>query len=119
MDPTGPWRLELEVPDHRMGHVLRAAEAVESGTLDVDYVPATAVELTLPGTLPREAIGTRSNQSAESGMIVEAFADINPDDLPQRHIGANVTARIVCGRRSLGYVLFGDVVEFLQRQLWW
>ncbi len=27
--------------------------------------------------------------------------------------------RIACGRRSLGYVLFGDVIEFVQRRFWW
>jgi hypothetical protein len=29
-----------------------------------------------------------------------------------------VTAKINCGKKSLGYVLFGDVIEFLQRKLW-
>lgn len=119
MNDAGPWRLELEVPDDRMGHVLRAAAESDSGDLSVEYVPATAVELTLPATIRRESIATRSNQSADSGTVVEAFADIDPNDLPQRHIGADVTARIDCGRRSLGYVLFGDVVEFLQRHIWW
>jgi multidrug efflux pump subunit AcrA (membrane-fusion protein) len=119
MNDAGPWRLELEVPDDRMGHVLRAAAESDSGDLSVEYVPATAVELTLPATIRRESIATRSNQSAETGTIVEAFADIDPNDLPQRHIGADVTARIDCGQRSLGYVLFGDVVEFLQRHIWW
>ena len=119
MDDTGPWRLELEVPDDRIGHVLRAADTSETGQLSIGYVPATAVELTLDGTIERDAIATRSNQSMEAGTIVEVFADIDPNDLPQRHIGADVTARVDCGKRSLGYVLFGDVIEFVQRELWW
>jgi hypothetical protein len=56
--------------------------------------------------------------SEEQGTIVEVFAGIDPDELPQRRIGAEVTAKINCGRRSLGYALFGDVIEFLQRKLW-
>jgi multidrug efflux pump subunit AcrA (membrane-fusion protein) len=116
MDETGPWRLELEVPEYRMGHLLRALNAADSKTLPVEYVPATAVEQTFAATLT--SVGSRSNVSEEQGTIVEVFAGIDPDELPQRRIGAEVTAKINCGRRSLGYALFGDVIEFLQRKLW-
>ena len=116
MDETGPWRLELEVPEYRMGHLLRALERSENRTLPVDYVAATAVEQTFSATL--QSIGSRSNISEEQGTVVEVFADIDADELPQRRIGAEVTAKINCGRKSLGYVLFGDVIEFLQRKLW-
>ena len=75
--------------------------------------------MTLSGTIHRDAIATRSNPSGEGETVVEVFAHIDPNDLPQRHVGADVTARINCGTRSLGYVVFGDVIEFLQRQLWW
>ena len=64
-------------------------------------------------------IGSRSNESQEEGTVVEAFVDIDPNDLPGRRIGADVTAKIHCGRKSLGYVLFGDVLEFIQRKVWW
>lgn len=119
MNDHGPWRLELEVPDHRMGHVLRAIEQSESGQLNASYVPATAVEMTLQGIVHRDLIATRSNRSAQAETVVEVFASIDPVDLPQRHIGADVTARIDCGQQSLGYVLFGDVIEFVQRKVWW
>ena len=33
-------------------------------------------------------------------------------------IGADVRAKINCGKQMLGYVLFGDVVEFIQNRLW-
>jgi hypothetical protein len=32
-------------------------------------------------------------------------------------IGAEVRAKISCSDRSLGYVLFGDVIEFIQKRL--
>jgi len=65
-------------------------------------------------------IGTRTNESQKEGStIVELYVDINPNDLPARHIGAEVTAKIHCGKRSLGYVLFGDVWEFIIRKVWW
>jgi hypothetical protein len=117
MDDRGDWRLELDVPDYRMGHVLRALAAEESDVLPVDYVPATDPRRELQGTLTE--IATRSSESEASGAVVRVFAAIDPDDLPGRRIGAEVDARIRCGERSLFYCLFGDVVEFLQRRLWW
>ncbi len=117
MDDTGPWRLELEVSEYRMGHLLTALEQSTDGTLPVEYVPATAVEKTYAATLTE--VASRSNHSQEAGTIVEAYARLNPDDLPHRRIGAEVTAKIECGQKSLGYVLFGDLVEFLRRKLWW
>ncbi|HVJ84365.1 MAG TPA: efflux RND transporter periplasmic adaptor subunit, partial [Caulifigura sp.] len=119
MDETGDWRLELDVPEHRMGHLLRAMKASPDHVLPLEYVPATAVETTLAGKVRASEIATRANQSQDEGAIVEVYADINPEDLPGRRIGAEVTAKVDCGKRSLFYVLFGDVVEFVQRHVWW
>jgi multidrug efflux pump subunit AcrA (membrane-fusion protein) len=117
MDDSGPWRLELEVSESRMGHLLTALARSADGTLPVEFVPATSVERTYPATLTE--VASRSNHSEQEGTIVEAYARLNPDDLPQRRIGAEVTAKIECGRKSLGYVLFGDLIEFLRRKFWW
>ncbi len=119
MDESGEWRLELEVPEHRMGHLLRAMKNSATQTLPLEYVPATAVETTLHGQVRAAAIATRANQSQDVGAIVEVYADIRQDEVPGRRIGAEVTAKIDCGQRSLFYVLFGDVVEFVQRHVWW
>ena len=165
-DETGPWWLQLEVPEHRMGHLLkavqakedqivqelldskpaegrqlsdlldrhRAAKGVQEMTVDehqklgdlflaankqlqVEFQLATNVETLFQGTL-RE-IETRSNPSSgKDKAIVHVRADIDKTKLPSVRIGAEVRAKINCGQRSLGYVLFGDVVEFLQKYLW-
>lgn len=116
MEPDGPWRLELEVPEYRMGHVMTALEKSPTRTLPVEYVMATAVEKSYQGTMTQ--IATRSNESQAEGTIVEVYADINKADLPSQNIGAQVISKINCGPKSLFYVLFGDVVEFVQRYLW-
>ncbi len=118
MQPEGPWRLELEIPEYRMGHVMRSITSNESKMLPVEYIPATAVEKSFPATLSIDDIATRSGESEAEGTVIEVFADINKDDLPSQSLGAAVTAKINCGKRSLFYVLFGDVIEFLQRHLW-
>ena len=128
-DETGPWWLQLEVAEHRMGHLLRAVRANEedkSGPLAVEYVLATNPEDRFQGTLKPENVETRSNASnAKDAAIVRVRVDINKEDLINQadrtnrcRIGAEVRAKITCGPRSLGYVLFGDVVEFVQKYLW-
>ncbi|MCA9000109.1 MAG: HlyD family efflux transporter periplasmic adaptor subunit [Planctomycetaceae bacterium] len=116
MQPDGPWHLELEVPEYRMGHLMTALHKSENLTLPVEYVLATQVETSHVATMTE--VATRSNESEEEGTVFEVYASIDPADLPTRNIGSEVTAKINCGPKSLFYVLFGDVVEFLQRVLW-
>lgn len=127
MEVDGPWRLELEVPEHRLGHLARAvaSSAVESsgsGTIKpagplVDFVLATATDRKWLAHL--DQVAARSNLSETEGDIVEVTAALAADQVPDRRIGADVTARIHCGPSKLGYVLFGDVVEFVRRRIWW
>ena len=46
---------------------------------------------------------------------------INKDDVEKYKLditkGAEVSAKIDCGRRSLGYVWFHDVLEFIQTKI--
>ena len=165
-DETGPWWLQLEVPEHRMGHLLKAIQAkqdevvqelIESKPeegramrglldrhrtskpdqpltvedqvrlnelflaankrIDVEFQLATNVETLFEGTL-RE-IETRSNPaSGKDKAVIHVRADIDKSKLPAVRIGAEVRAKIHCGQRSLAYVLFGDVVEFIQKYFW-
>lgn len=135
MNVDGPWRLELDAPEYRMGHLQRAIITQSPAAngprepalrqklspeeqLVVDYIAATAVSQRFQGQLTE--VGTRTNESQKEGStIVELFVDIEENDLPGRHIGAEVTAKIHCGKKSLGYVLFGDVWEFILRKVWW
>ncbi|HUE13168.1 MAG TPA: biotin/lipoyl-binding protein [Planctomycetaceae bacterium] len=116
MDDTGPWRLELEIEGSRMGHVLRAWNASPDHQLAVDFIPATDAESTYHGEL--DQIATRSAVSSDQSNIFECFVSTDATQIPNRRIGAEVRAKISCGKRSLGYVLFGDVIEFIRQRLW-
>jgi multidrug efflux pump subunit AcrA (membrane-fusion protein) len=116
MDETGDWRLELKVPEYRHGHVERAMSQAPQRNLPIEFVLATAVEKSYPAELIR--LANRTDQEQETGTVVEVHAKIDKDLLPSRNIGADVIAKINCGRKNLFYVLFGDVVEFVQRYFW-
>lgn len=119
MDDTGPWHLEVEIPENRMGHVLRQQEKKKGQNLPVEFLLATTTETTYQGTLVHTA--TRAVITEEEGSVVEAYIDIDPADLEKlkdsMRIGADVRAKISCGKRALGFVLFGDVIEFIEKRV--
>jgi len=118
-DKTGPWELEVHMPDDRLGHVNRAAvEARAAGReLTVDYILATD-----PGTRHRGSVKEIHEQAevrGEQGNTVLVRVTIDPDRHEKEELGAgaSVTARIACGTRSLGYVWLHDVLAFIQSQI--
>ena len=115
MDESGPWQLEVEIPEYRMGHVWDA-QAEAASTLPISYVLATAPESTYTGDL--NLLATRTVLSEEHGTAVDATVTVDESELPHRKIGAEVSAKIDCGKKNLAYVLFGDVYEYAQRRLW-
>jgi multidrug efflux pump subunit AcrA (membrane-fusion protein) len=116
MNRDGPWRLELDVPENRLGHILQAQDKSGNMRLPVRYKLATATELTYEGLL--DEISTRSAVSEGEGSVVSLYASLTEPTPPAPRIGAEVTARINCGKKSLGYFLFGDVIEFVRKRFW-
>ena len=118
-DKTGPWELEVQMPDDRLGHVNRAAVAAreEGRKLDVDYILATD-----PGTRHHgivEEIHEQAEVRGEEGNTVLVRVTIDPDRHEKEELGAGatVTARIACGKQPLGYVWFHDLLSFIQTQI--
>jgi multidrug efflux pump subunit AcrA (membrane-fusion protein) len=117
MDDKSTWHLEVDVEDRRMGHILRAVRREEKVGLPVEFVLATDPETRYDGTLKK--IESRAETDSELGNIVRCEISIDrPEELPTRRIGAEVRAKINTGDRALGYVLFGDVIDFVRKHLW-
>jgi hypothetical protein len=118
-DKTGPWELEVHMPDDRLGHVNRAALAAKQAgrELTVDYILATD-----PGTRHHgnvKEIHEQAEVRGEAGNTVLVRVTIDPERHEKEELGAGatVTARIACGKRPLGYVWFHDVLAFIQSQI--
>ncbi len=118
-DESGPWWLQVEIDERRMGHLMKAVRG-SNEPLEVEYILATNPEDLYIGKLSHELIEDKTNPAVgKDRAVVRARVEIKREDLEgRRRIGAEVTAKIHCGKRSLGYVLFGDVVEFVQRYFW-
>ncbi len=115
-DDTDAWRLELEVEERRLRHILDAQKVRTNEQLLVEFILATAAEATFRGNV--EVVSNRSNPSGNGTNVIQVFVTTGTQRLPNRRIGAEVRAKIFCGKKRLGYVLFGDVIEFMQKHLW-
>jgi multidrug efflux pump subunit AcrA (membrane-fusion protein) len=107
-DLSGPWGLELRIPDRRLWHVLQARRQT-SDPLAVSFSLATNPGQVLSGTLDR--VGQRTEMAETEGAVVLATARIDPAEMPELVPGAGVVARVHCGRRAIGYVWLHDLID--------
>ena len=115
----GPWQLELQLPDRRVGHFLNAnkdQDQSEDEGLQVSYQLAAEPGVTFHGHV-RE-YSQSSQMTADKQQTIRVLVDIDSSDLKQlKYVDGGVTAKIHCGRRSLGYVWLHDVGEFFQAKV--
>ncbi len=115
MDENGPWQLELQVPEKRLGHLLQPHQSTQL-EYRVTFVPATNPENTYQATVSQ--IFNRVLESGNGTPAVLVFASVKPDPALRLTIGSEVTAKIHCGERSLGYVWFGDILDWARSNFW-
>ena len=117
--PEGNLILELDMPEKKMGHVseyLKKLQAKDpNAELDVTFVMTVDSTKKFKGKVYE--IHDRAGNKGDEGTVVEMKAKINnPESLPEsKRAGAAVRAKIYCGKRSLGYVIFNEAIAYLQR----
>ncbi len=120
-DPSGPWRLEVHMSENRIGHITDAQRTLKDEHLDVTYILALE-----PGTKRHgkiEEVHHSAEVRGDEGNTVLIYVALDKDEMQQLRDeqklrqGAAVSAKVYCGRRALGYVLFHDLIEWVQRTL--
>ena len=106
------WELELNMPEDRMGHIAQAAGTFDDD-LKVTYQLATDPGTSYEGTVREMHLSARIDD--EQGNVVPIKVDITEADLPSLRPGATVNAKVYCGRRSIGYVWFHDLLTWFER----
>jgi multidrug efflux pump subunit AcrA (membrane-fusion protein) len=143
-DPEKDWELEIDVPESKVGHVIRYLQELQesdpTAQLDVEFMLATNTGIDLRGRVTH--IDVSAEITGEKGNMVRmdvAFpqtellkltvpagtASAAGGDAEQRlaelkknlKVGADVKAKIHCGRAAVGYVLFHDLWEFIQSRI--
>ena len=90
-------------------------EEVPDTRMEVSYVLATESGTTYKGRIVE--IHRSAEISGDEGNTVTIKVAINKGDLPDLRTGTTVTAKVYCGRRSLGYVYLRDVISFIQSRI--
>jgi multidrug efflux pump subunit AcrA (membrane-fusion protein) len=138
-DPTKNWELEIQLPEAKMGHVVPRLRELRKtdpeATLPVTFILATNPdsEDKLQGRVVEIAPSAETNgekgnavrmrvafDQKELAKLVDAAAtsDAAIAALKQElKVGADVKAKIDCGRKPLGYVLFHELWEFIQSRI--
>jgi hypothetical protein len=117
IDPSGAWELELLLPERRLRHLVEAEDARDAA-LEVTFVLATHPDTRLQGRVVH--IDRTADVRDASGNTVLVRVAVDKETLPDLRDGAKVTARVHCGERPLGYVLFHDLIETVQAKvLFW
>ncbi|MDP6721426.1 MAG: HlyD family efflux transporter periplasmic adaptor subunit [Pirellulaceae bacterium] len=117
VDPMGAWELELNMPERRMGHISRAARDSQN-RLRVTFVLSSHPGLEFEGRVT-DIHRTAEVQGDEGNSVLIRVA-IDKQQLPELRSDTTVTAKVNCGRRSIGYVVFHELLETVQsRVLFW
>ncbi len=111
----GPWDLRLRVPDDRAGYVVAARDEL-GPTLDVQFMVTSDPHRTIQGQLTKLAISTELD--VQQASTVAGTVTFDRAAVKGLRPGATAVAKVHCGRRSLGFVWFHDVFDYL-RSWWW
>ena len=144
-DPRLNWELEVDMPESKMGHVARQLAAIRAedpdARLAVTFILATHPNQKLKGSVTYDH--TSAEVTGDAGNTIRMEVDFpqaelakllaDPDDkdakAPQAtaeqiaelkqnlKVGADVKAKIHCGREPIGYVWFHELWEFIQSRI--
>lgn len=113
-NPAGSWEVEVLMPEKSMGHLVRAQRKL-GDDLAVTYILATDPDQKHLGVL--DDVHSSAEVNAEDGNTVKLLVKIDKEHLGDLRPGTEVTTRVHCGRRPLGYVLFHEVLAWIHEQI--
>lgn len=114
--PEGPWELEIRIPQHKIAYVDDAIGRSEDEPLMVEYATSTNPNLSLEGRLLRVSDRTFPDEQGVPHYrgIVEC-TDV--ENLEKPRPGARVTAKVRCGKQSLGFYCFYQIWDWLRMEV--
>ncbi|QDV67274.1 HlyD family secretion protein [Rosistilla carotiformis] len=109
IDANSAWELRLDVPDGLIGYVIRARHG---DPLDVRFRIRSEPGQVMSAVVQEIAESSQIDPQGRTTVLVTAAIDDGV--LHDPRIGAGVVARIDCGRRSLAFIWFRELIEFCQ-----
>ena len=123
-DPDKPWEVEVMMPEKRMRYLdgafanERVVKTDDKGEkyLDVEIILMTKPDTKHYGKLYQPAVGQRAELDPEDGAVVRLRCVPNDKALLEisKRPGARVMADVKCGKRSVAFVVFYEVIEWIR-----
>jgi hypothetical protein len=111
----GEWIVEVDFPENVVAHLQQARATAASHELPVAFVVSSAPHTTYTGVLYELATQTEA-KNGENVCTGKVRLDRRvPAEL--RLAGAEVRVKVDCGYRSLGYVLFRELIDFARERV--
>jgi hypothetical protein len=118
-DLKGTWQLELKIPQNKVAYIDEAYKENGGRPLNVVFKIGTNPNLNLMGTvanIDQRAVPTETG-APDFRAIVEIDSSQLEDLKGELRTGAGATAKIQCGKHSLGFVCFYQVYDFLRTKV--
>ena len=113
-DVDGPWILELDVEDRRIGQLLKGFKRSDDRKLEVKFSLAADPDNSYEGTLVD--VSNAIQLSKDNSQVVRARVQLAENMIPIRQAKTGVTAKIYCGYdTSIGYLWLYDVKDAFNR----
>ena len=113
IEKDATWMLELELPERRIGHMIEASKAAanngEAARVTFSLVSHPGAEFEGEMMLVDHQIDAHSDEGNTCLIRVSFENDAIERDLLR--MGTRVNAKIHCGQRPVGYVMFHEAIE--------
>ena len=119
--PEKDWELELEVPDDKIGYIaereVELATETPPRTITVTYILATEPDREMEGKIKEIQQTAEVRKDQDNTVLVLVKIDRDLIDPQQLRMGTSVSGKLDCGRRSIGFVLFHDLMAWIQTKI--
>lgn len=120
-DPKDDWIVEVSMPEKRLGHISQALSKAPEGSLDVMFFLATATEETFTGKLTKANVASTAEVRGADGNTVLLTVTFDQNEFKEAiadpKVGAEVRAKIACGKSSIAYAYLHDLVDFIRAKI--
>jgi hypothetical protein len=110
------WELDLYMEESKMGHV--RSSRPDDGIYTMRYILKSDPRNQHEGIVPVEDIHNRAELTEEYGNAIHLIGHVDDQDALKSALpGTEVTAKVYCGRRPIGYKWFHQLIEWIQIHL--
>lgn len=112
---AGDWEIEAYFEQRRLSHLLHARDHSDAPLLTSVRIPSDP-SMELAGVV--QEVGDTVRYIDGMGDVVPVTIRVIGAECPLRQGGGAVSVKVSCGRRSLAYVWFHELIDYVRIRLW-